>query len=81
MINKSRIRALQAEIQRAKLKGKPYLAYESLKSKHKSGQIRLTYDDLVWLGYLLGYRYAWAIVKAFELGIFTHKLPVIIPDK
>jgi hypothetical protein len=81
MINKARIRALQAEIQRAKVRGKPAMAYHMLKQKHQSGQIRLTYDDLVWLGYLLGYKYAWATVKAFELGIFTHKLPVIIPDK
>lgn len=79
MMNKPRIRALQAEIQRAKLKGNPYLAYESLKAKHKSGQIKLTYDDLVWLGYLLGYKYGWATVKAFEIGIFTHQLPVIVP--
>jgi hypothetical protein len=79
VIAKSRIRALQAEVMKAKAKGKPHLAYETLKARHESGQIKLTYQDLEWLAYLLEYKYGWATVKAFELGIFTHQTPVIVP--
>ena len=80
MIDKQRIRALQAEIDRAKATGKPYQAWENLKQKHCAGKIQLTYTDLVWLGYLLGFRYGWATVKAFELGLFTLKHPQILPQ-
>jgi len=77
VIDKQRLRALQAEIDRAKATGKPYQAWENLKQKHCAGKIQLTYPDLVWLGYLLGFRYGWATIKAFELGLFTLKHPTI----
>lgn len=81
VIDKQRLRAIQTEVDRAKAKGKPYLAWESLKAKHQRGAIQLTYDDLVWLGHLLGFRYGWATIKCFEVGIFTLKQPVILTNQ
>lgn len=79
MIDKQRLRALNDEVNRAKAQGKPYQAWESLKQKHINKRIELTYEDLVWLGHFLGFRYGWATAKAFELGIFTLKHPQVLP--
>lgn len=82
-ITQERIDKIKIGIQRCLRQGdKPPEIWKRFKAYHSQGKFPLTPDDVVWIGYFLGYKYQWAIYAACEIGLYSKNPQIqIIPRK
>lgn len=78
-MNQERIEKIKRAIagQKAAKKTSPEI-WEGFKRKHFEKTQTLTYEDLVWIGYYLGYKYQWSMYAAVNIGLYSDDKPIVI---